>query len=132
MEFSANAFLEKCLHEKSQNNNESLNGVIWKKFPKDVYVGRTTLEMGIDSAVINFNDGASSILNVMKEYGLQDGHYASTFCGKKDEGRIKECFRKQSEKGKASRKRHRAIRKGFGDKDKENEGLVYGAGICGI
>ena len=132
MEFSANALLEKCLHEKTQNDNESLNGVIWEKFPKDVYVGRTTLEMGMDSAVINFNNGASSILNVMKEYGLQDGHYASTFCGKIDEGRIKECFRKQSEKGKASRKRHRAIRKWFGDKDKENEGLVYGDGICEI
>ena len=80
MELSANALLEKCLHGKTENNNESLNGVIWKKFPKDVYV---SLEMRIDSAVINFNDGASSILNVMKEYGLQDGHYASTFCGKK-------------------------------------------------
>ena len=53
--------------------------------------------------MINFNDGASSIPNVMKEYGLQDGHYASIFCGKK-ERRIKECLRKQSEKGKASRK----------------------------
>ena len=60
--------------------------------------------MGIDSAVINFN-GASSIPNVMKEYGLQ-GHYASIFRGQK-EGRIKECLRKQSEKGKASRKRQR-------------------------
>ena len=26
--------------------------------------------------------------------------------------------------------RDRAIGKGFGDNDKENEGLVYGAGIC--
>ena len=34
-------------------------------------------------------------LNVMKEYGIQDGHYTNIFCGKKDEGRIKECFRKQ-------------------------------------
>ena len=31
----------------------------------------------------------------MKEYGIQDGHYTNIFCGKKDEGRIKECFRKQ-------------------------------------
>ena len=77
MELSVNALLEKCLHGKTQNNNDSLNGV---------YVGRTTLEMGIDSAVINFNDGAGSILNVMKEYGLQDGHYASTLWKKKVKG----------------------------------------------
>ena len=49
-----------------------------------------------NSAVINFNTGASCVLNVMKEYGIQDGHYANIFCAKKDEGRIKECFRKQA------------------------------------
>ena len=83
-----------------------------------LYVGCTTLEMRIDSAVINFNTGASCVLYIMKEYGIQDGHYTNIFCGKKDEGRIKKCFRKQSEKGKASRKRHTATRKGFGREEK--------------
>ena len=130
MELSDDALLKKCLHGQTQNNNESLNGLIWKKCPKDVYVGRTTLEMGVDSAVINFNAGSSRIIDVMKEYGIQDGYYTNVFCCKKDEERIKECNRKHGEKGKASRKRHRAIRKGFGDKEKEKEGVVYGAGMC--
>ena len=55
-----------------------------------LYVGRTTLGMGIDSAVINFNTGANFVLNVMTEYGIRDGHYTNIFCGKKDEGQIKE------------------------------------------
>ena len=42
-----------------------------------LYVGHTTLGMGIASAVINFNAGASCVLNVMKEYGIQDGHYTN-------------------------------------------------------
>ena len=36
--------LGKCLHGMTQNNNESLNGVVWKRVPKDIYVGRETLE----------------------------------------------------------------------------------------
>ena len=57
-------------------------------------MGRTTLEMGIDSAVINFNAGSSRIIDVMKEYGIQDGYYTNVFCMKKDEERIEECNRK--------------------------------------
>ena len=79
MELSNNSLLEKCLHGKT-----------------NLYVGRTTLEMGMNSAVINFNTGASCVLNVMKEYGIQDGHYTNIFCAKKGGGRIKECFRKQA------------------------------------
>ena len=37
--------LRKCLHGTTQNNNEALNGVIWQKCPKEVYVERFTLEM---------------------------------------------------------------------------------------
>ena len=48
--------LKKCLHRKDQNNNESLNGVIWKKCPKDVFVGCATLEIGVALAVLDFND----------------------------------------------------------------------------
>ena len=47
-----------------------------------------------------------------------------------DISRITECNRKASVKGKSNRKRLRAVRKGFTDKSKEKEGLVYGAGIC--
>ena len=32
--------LEKCLHGKTQNQNESFNGTIWNRLPKSTYVGR--------------------------------------------------------------------------------------------
>ena len=130
MELSDDELLKKCLHGKTQNANESVNGVIWKKCPKDIYVGRSTLEMGVDSAIISFNFGAIRLLDVFKEYGLPDALHTNTFCRKKDISRIKESCRKESDKGKSSRKRLRAVRKGFGDKEKEREGVVYGPGIC--
>ena len=44
--------------------------------------------------------------------------------------RIKEMNRKSSDCAKHSRKKHRAIRKGFNDKEKEKEGVTYGPGMC--
>ena len=40
--------------------------------------------------------------------------------------------RKSSDRTKQSRKRLRALRKGFSDKDIEKEGLTYGPGMCEV
>ena len=40
------SLLEKCLHGKTQNQNEALNGMIWQRIPKEVFVHRDTLELG--------------------------------------------------------------------------------------
>ena len=55
-------YWKKCLDGKTQNNNKSINNLIWKSCPKDVYVGRTVLEIGTASAVINFNEGFQEML----------------------------------------------------------------------
>jgi len=67
------ALLSKCLHGKTQNVNESLNGIIWTRCPKRVYVGRKTLEIGVSSAVLEFNNGKEGIFDVMKRAGLSIG-----------------------------------------------------------
>ena len=82
--------LQRCLHGKTQNNNECLNGVIWKRLPKDTFVGRTTLEIGTCSAIINFNDGAVGFLNVMRKLCLRNGSFTRDYCLKTDEDRIKQ------------------------------------------
>ena len=40
--------------------------VIWKRCPQDVYVGRTTLGMGVSSAVIDFNQDFNMDLACVK------------------------------------------------------------------
>ena len=57
MKLSSDELLSKCFQGKT-HNNESLNGIIWKSCPTDIYVGRRTLTMGVASAVISFKDGA--------------------------------------------------------------------------
>ena len=48
-ELSKPELLERCLHGKTQNCNEALNTFIWKRLPKDVFVGPYVLEMGVCS-----------------------------------------------------------------------------------
>ena len=92
----------RCLHGKT----ESVDGVIWKKCSKDICWG-LYIGMGVDSAIISFNFGANRLLGVLKEYGFVYRH-------------------------KASRERLRTVRKGFGDKEKGREGVVYAPGICDL
>jgi hypothetical protein len=36
---SQDDLLEKCLHGKTQNQNESLTAMIWQRVPKEIFVG---------------------------------------------------------------------------------------------
>ncbi|GFU74355.1 uncharacterized protein TNCV_2094791 [Trichonephila clavipes] len=46
--------LEKCLHGKTQNANESFNGVLWSIIPKETFVELLTLQFGAFLAVLQF------------------------------------------------------------------------------
>ena len=127
MDLSNDNLLKKCLHGQTQNNNESLNGVIWKRCPKDVFVGRSTLEMGVASAVISFNDGQSGILKVMGNLSMNPGENFIGYCNERDNTRIKETEKKSTPEITHRREQLRAQRKGFSDIAKQNEGVVYGA-----
>ena len=70
MDLSNDESLKKCLHDKTQNNNESIN----------VYVERTVLEIGTASSVINFNEGFQGMPKVFKELNINPGEYCVTSC----------------------------------------------------
>ena len=72
-DLSNDRLLSKCLHNFTQNQNEALNSIIWKKCPKNIFVKRDIIEMGVCSALINYNDGTQGICNVAKNAGLSIG-----------------------------------------------------------
>ena len=121
--------LQKCLHGKTQNNNESLNSLIWKGCPKDAFVDCVTLELDVASAVIAFNDGLSGIIEVFNKLNIKPRTFCKKYCGFKDEKRITQMDIKSSDSVKQRRKKLRAHRKGFQDKCEENEGVSYEAGL---
>lgn len=48
---SEDSLLEKCLHGKTQNQNESLNGMIWEHVTKDTFTGFEALQLRVHAAV---------------------------------------------------------------------------------
>ena len=49
--------LAKCIHGKTQNQNESFNSMIWERVPKITYVGKDILDSAVYDAAANFNNG---------------------------------------------------------------------------
>jgi len=121
-ELSSDELLSKCLQGKTQNANESLNNLIWRKCPKNVFVQRDTLECAVNSAVIEFNEGPCGINAVLRELGVSLGVLTQKGSNKKALWRNKSIKQKLSEIGKKRRKQLRRMKKGYADAEKEQEG----------
>ena len=121
----SNELLSKCLHGETQNANEALNGVIWTRIPKRVFVGRTTLEIGAYSSVLAYNDGTEGILEVLNAFGLR-GTISEISATTLNKDRVKQMKRKSSDEGKKRRKKLRSIKKGYLDDEKLKDS--YNAG----
>jgi hypothetical protein len=113
--------LSKCLHGQTQNNNESLNALIWKRCPKDFFIGKKVLEISMNSAIIAFNDGSTAVEKVISAGGIEPSIFMQEGLRKLDCNRIKKMNHKSSAKGKIRRKQLRAIKKGYIDIEKELE-----------
>ena len=55
---STSELLNSCSKGLTQNQNESLNNVVWSKCSKRVFVGVHRFKLAVCEAVITFNDGA--------------------------------------------------------------------------
>jgi len=85
-------------------------------------VTRKVLDIGVASAVINYNDGLGGIRKVFDRLGLSPGSYMISGSWRKDVSRVKNMARKSSTEQKLIRRKIRGIRKGFIDTEKEKEG----------
>ena len=114
--------LGRCLDGTTQNSNEAVNQIVWKKCPKDTFISRIVLEIGVASVVINFNDGMSGFEKLFSRLNLSFGVIIKSGAIEKDQQRIKNMNNKFQETVKMKRKKLRAVRKGYIDKEKDNEG----------
>ena len=92
--------LKKCLHGQTQNPNESFNNIIWTKYPKAIHVSRAVLEMSVNSAVLEFNEGSHGVNGVYSHFGFPGGIYTRTISKKRDTSRVTKSHRKSSVTGK--------------------------------
>ena len=103
--------LQRCLHGGTQNRNEATNALIWQRATKETHSGLPTVELAAYLAVSHYNDGAISIMCVLKELGITPGLHFKQACKKQDYTRQRHARRKSSEKSKERRKILETIRR---------------------
>ena len=117
-----NELLGRCLDGTTQNLNEALDQIVWKKCPKDTFISKIGLEIGVASAVINFNDGMSGFEKLFSHLNLSLGVNTKSGAIEKDQQKIKNMKNKFQEIVEMKRKKLRVVRKGYIDKEKDNKG----------
>lgn len=108
---SDSSLLEKCLHGKTQNQNEALNGLIWQRIPKEVFVHKNTMELGVYDAVSHFNMGSKAIIDLLNLLNITPGKYTEAACQLEDKSRVSLAEYKSTSKVKKRRKVIRGLKK---------------------
>ena len=115
--------LAKCLHGKTQNQNESFNAMIWERVPKITYVSKEKLDLAVYDAAVNFNDGRDGTIKIkiFRKLNVNPGHYTSR-CFVLNKRRIYAARYKWKDTTKKRRKIIRAQKKLKGHGQKKVEG----------
>ena len=100
---SEESLLMKCLHRGTQNQNETINGLIWQHATKETNSSLPTVELATFLAVAHFNDGSSVLTDVLKEL-IIPGRHCKKACAKLESDRIRHSQRKSGEQARKRRK----------------------------
>ena len=77
-DLSSDELSSKCLHGKTQNQNEAFNGTIWTRIPKTKFVAFKVFELSVLGDVAHFNIGNLATLLIFDKLGIKRGYYAVT------------------------------------------------------
>ena len=70
---SRSDLLKRCLKGITQNQNEAINAVLWKKCPKSVFCGNAKLRNCAAQTVIHWNQGAGGTTTILSGFGIHPG-----------------------------------------------------------
>ena len=127
IQLASRDLLARCLYGATQNQNESLNGLIWSLCPKETFCGKRVVEIAAYLAVAHFNNGPISLLAVLREMGCEEGKLTERHLKREDAQRVKKAAKKSQEDEKKRRKKRRR-RKGLEEQLLDAEGPTYEAG----
>ena len=127
-ELSKETLLSKCLHGKTQNQNESYNALIWERLPKTKYVSLTQLKFGSYDAVSHFNIGKKSSVHLFEKLNMIPGRYLTKQCANINRKRLFGSVYKASDDARKRRKILRGAKKSRMDKNEATEGTLYEPG----
>jgi len=87
-DLSSDELLERCLEAETQNNNESLNSLIWTFAPRHLHSWAKIVEIATFLAVVIFNEGFMPILKIINVMGVTIGQQVEMYANSRDEVRI--------------------------------------------
>lgn len=96
--------------------------------PKTVFCGKKVLEIGVHHAVLVFNDGQKSNLQILKTLGVVPGKSCVSYCNHADHVRVDKSKRRSLEATKEARIEKRRKEKEDEERKAVAEGLSYAAG----
>ncbi|XP_012150434.1 uncharacterized protein LOC105663769 [Megachile rotundata] len=110
-ELSKDEVLNRCLGGYTQNKNESFNANVWAIAPKTQAIGKKTLQIAVDLAVCNFNDGYRRYIQIMEVLNLKIGRNCYQLCEEYDATHVRKGEKHMSKYAKEARKSLLAARK---------------------
>ena len=124
LELSKDTELEKFLHSKTQNANESFNGTLWEHIPKKPFVTLPDLGCSPCDAVAHFNGMKVSVL-IFEKHNFAPGVYMLKDCGKRNLKRVNLVNQQAFPKNRLRQQILRAKKMSKNDKLLEKEGNLY-------
>uniref|UniRef100_A0A1B6JCK1 Mutator-like transposase domain-containing protein n=1 Tax=Homalodisca liturata TaxID=320908 RepID=A0A1B6JCK1_9HEMI len=121
--------LKKCLDQKTQNQNESFNNAVWSKVPKNVFVRLNTLKLGIYDAVLTFNNGFTSKLDVYNKLGIKLSEKSVAALRNFDTIRLKKAEKSALDMTKEARVARRKRKLALEEENEDPDDPEYGAGM---
>ncbi|MBY0580425.1 MAG: hypothetical protein K2P53_01900, partial [Rickettsiales bacterium] len=127
-ELSSDELLAKCMHGKTQNQNESHNMMIWERVPKTKFCSLLHLKFATYDAIANFNIGRKASVMIYEKLNMIPGKFMIDGCNRENKIRLYQSSYKNKSCVKLRRKTIRGNKKNKTDKEKQKQGTLYAAG----
>ena len=119
--------LDRCQRGDTQNSNEALHHLLWKRAPKHVFASPEIIELAAALAVLQRNCGSSGLQKILSRIGL-DPTVSSSLFEKMDARKEAAIVSSRLSTTKTRRKVLRGLKKRKADQLKEKEAPSYEAG----
>jgi hypothetical protein len=121
--------LKRCVHGGTQNNNESFHHLIWERCPKTVFASLPRLKVAVYDAIITFNEGERSALNLFQDMNFESvGSAAAKWAVSADRKRLDQSILQGAALVKSARKAKAIADARRMQQAQDQEGIVYKAG----
>jgi len=121
--------LKRCLGGFTQNNNESLNKLIWTIAPKKLSGSFMIVEIAARVSASLFNEGNFVLLNFLHEMGVNLGPCAHAWAEEADSLRIQKAEKQAQAESKEARILRRQEQQAVMEENIAEGNVLYGAGI---